>query len=175
MRQQWIATIAAAATLSLFSGQALADKVEVKGVHLCCGNCVNIAKKLLAKAEGVSDVEADKDSKTVTFTAADEKAVKAGLHALHAGGLFGKATSDGKEIKVKAHKKGEKADEITIKSVHVCCGACKKALAKVFEGSKVSFSGKGAVQNLTISGKDLDKGEVLDSLREAGFNGTIAK
>jgi hypothetical protein len=111
----------------------------------------------------------------VTFTAADEKAVKAGLHALHVGGLFGEATSDGKEIKVKAPKKGDKADEITLKKVHVCCGACKKALTKLFEGSTVSFSGKGSVQDITISGKDLDKGEALETLRKAGFNGTIAK
>jgi len=175
MRQLGIAIIAAAA-LAFFSGNAYADKVEVKGLHLCCGQCVKVAKGLLAKVEGVSDVEADKDSKTVTFTAADDKAVKAGLKAIFAGGFYGAATSDGKEVKAPAApKKGDKADEITVKGVHSCCGQCRKALTKLFDGSKVSFDGKGPKQDVTISGKDLDKGEVLESLRKTGFNGTVAK
>jgi copper chaperone CopZ len=176
MRQQWIATVAAVASLGLFSSQGFAAKVEVKGPHICCGQCVRVAKGLLAKVKGVSDAEVDKDSKTITFTAEDDKAVAAGLKAIMAGGFYGTATSDGKEVKAAgAAKKGSKGDEITVKGVHSCCGQCRKALTKLFEGSKVSFSGKGPKQDVTISGKDLDSGEVLEALHKAGFNGTIGK
>jgi bacterioferritin-associated ferredoxin len=176
MRQQWIGAVAAAAALSFFAGQTRAAAVEVKGLHICCGQCVNVAKKILAKVDGVSDAAGDKDSKTVTFAATDDKAAKAGIKALLAGGFYGEATIDGKETKVAGTpKKGGKADEITVKGVHSCCAACRKALTKAFADSKVSFSGKGPQQDVTISGKDLDKGETIEALRKAGFNGTIAK
>jgi hypothetical protein len=176
MRQQWIATVAAVATLSFFAGPALAASVEVKGLHLCCPRCCTVAKGLLAKVKGVSDATADKGTKTVTFTAADDKAVEAGLKALMAGGFYGAATSDGKEIKMgAAPKKGDKADEVTVKGVHSCCGQCRTALTKLFGEAKVTFNGKGPQQDVTISGKDLDQGEVIEALRKTGFNGTIAK
>jgi hypothetical protein len=136
--------------------------------------CEKGAKDALAKVDGVSDVACVRKDKIVTFTAKDDKAATAGVKALLEAGYFGTATNEGKEIKVEVAtpKKDDKADDVTVKNVHVCCPACKKAISGLFEGSKVDFPDKGQVK---ISGKDLDKATVLDALRKAGFNGTIEK
>src|SRR5580692_1999748 len=75
-------------------------KVEVKGPHLCCKQCVNVSVGLLKKVDGVSDAKADVKTKTVTFTAKDSKAAKAGVMALVNGGFYGAASAGGKDIKI---------------------------------------------------------------------------
>jgi len=167
----------------MFAGLATAvlaaeggGKVEVKGPHLCCGQCVKIATNLLKKVDGVSDIKADQKSKVVTFTAKDDKAAKAGFQAIVEGGFFGTATEGGKALEavIPAGPKG-KADVVSVKDVHVCCGQCEKAINKIFTGSKVSFDGKGPQKTVRIEGKNLDRGEVLETLHKTGFNGTVEK
>jgi copper chaperone CopZ len=159
------------------AGQSFADKVEVKGPHICCPQCVNVAQGLLAKIDGVSDAVADAKTKTVTFTAKDAAATKAGIDALIKGGFSGTATSDGKEVKVAlpAIEKGDKVAAVVVKDVHVCCGACQNAIKGAFKGAKVSFEGKGPQRTVTIEGGDLYRGSVLETLRSKGFNGTPEK
>ena len=70
----------------------------VKGPHICCKQCINVAKKILSKVDGVSDVDPDQKTKTVTFKAKDEAGAKAGYKALLDGGFFGTATYDGKDV-----------------------------------------------------------------------------
>ena len=160
-----------------FVGQAAASDVEVKGPHICCGQCVKVVKSILSKVDGVTDANADAKAKTVTFKASDEKSAKAGVKALFDGGFFGSATNDGKELKVAVAgaNKGGKADSVTVKGVHACCGLCKTAIQGVFADSTITYAGKGPQQTVTITGGDLYRGTVLQALRKAGFNGTIDK
>ncbi len=177
MRQFLVLAVATVAFAGLSVGQARADKVELKGTHLCCGNCVKIAKAALEKVDGVSDADASKDTKTVTFTAKDEKAAAAGIKALVDAGFYGKATKDGKEYKIDTPevKKGTKADSVTVKSVHVCCDNCKEAVEATLKDLKITYEGKSAVKTVKIEGKDLDKADILEALRKAGFNGSVEK
>jgi copper chaperone CopZ len=165
----------AVAVAGLIWAPVAASDVEVKGPHICCGQCVKIAKGILAKVEGVTDANADQKSKTVTFKATDEKAAKAGVKALFDGGFFGAATNDGKELKVAAAavKKGDKAASVTVKDVHVCCGQCKKGIKEIFNDAKISYEGSGPQLTVTIEGDDLYPGTVLEALRKAGFNGKL--
>ena len=178
MRQLFVAA-AVLAFAGLTAGPALAGKVEVKGSHVCCPQCANTIKKALEKVDGVSDVAAAK-GQPITFTAKDEKAAAAGVKALMDAGFAGTATDDGKEVKneTTAPKKGEKADEVTIKNVHICCNQCKNAVTKLFKDDKVTFADEDKTTKtatIKISGKDLDKAEVLEELRKAGYNGTVEK
>jgi periplasmic mercuric ion binding protein len=153
------------------------NKVEVKGPHICCAACVKSVNKILEKVDGVSAVVADKTTKKVTFTAKGDKSAQAGFKALVDGGFFGTATSDGKEIKLTMEtlKKGDKADVVTVKDVHVCCGQCQNAIKKIFTGSTVSFAGDGAQRTVRIEGKGLDRAEVIETLHKTGFNGSLEK
>ena len=51
---------------------AQAEKVTVKGVHLCCGSCVSAAGEALKEVEGVSKAACDRNGKIVVFQATDE-------------------------------------------------------------------------------------------------------
>lgn len=172
MRQLFVATVAAVALLAAFSQQAQAGKVEIKGVHLCCPQCVKGVGDVLGKVDGVSDAKCDRPTKTVTFTSKNAEATEKALQGLCAAGFYGTATDDGKEVKVtlKTPKAGDKADDVTVKDVHLCCNQCKNQAKDLFKDAKVEFPGKNEMK---ISGKDLDKAKVLETLRKAGFNGKI--
>lgn len=174
MRQVFAVVIAALALVALTAGQSIADTVEVKGPHICCKQCVTAVGKILEGVAGVSDGKCDIKAKTVTFTAKDEAAAKAGVDALIKGGFSGSATRDGKEMKVALApvEKGAKVETVTVKDVHVCCGQCQKAINAVFKDSKVKYDGSGAQRTVIISGGELYRGSVMEALRKAGFNGT---
>lgn len=177
MRHLFSVLFAGLAVAALNATTTSADTVEVKGPHICCPQCVTAVGKILAGVEGVSDAKADAKTKTVTFTAKNAAAVKAGIDALVKGGFSGKATADGKAVKVElpAVAKGAKAETVTVKDVHVCCGACQKAINALFKDSKVKYEGTGAQRTVIVSGGDLFPGTVVETLRKGGFNGTVEK
>lgn len=171
MRRFFLA--AAAAVLGLAAGAVAvrADSVEVSGVHLCCNRCVSVASQAVGKVDGVTDAKGDRATKKLTFTAKDEKAVKAAKDALTEAGFFGTFKVDGKDIADTTEaKKGEKVAEVTVKGAHICCGACKTAATGLFKEAKVEFPGKDTIK---ITGKDLDTADVLSILHKAGFGGKI--
>jgi copper chaperone CopZ len=152
-------------------------KVEVKGPHICCKQCISVVGKILGKVDGVADVKADAATKMVTFTAKDDAAAKAGVKALIDGGFYGAATADSKEMKftLPAGKKGDKVDVLKVKDVHVCCGQCEKAIKAIFSDGKVSFEGKGPQKTVSVESKGLEAASVLETLRKTGFNGSIVE
>jgi hypothetical protein len=171
MRQR-LAALVAAALLVAGASVVQADSVEVKGVHLCCPACQKAVKGILDNVEGVTEIACDRQKKTVRFTATDEKTARKGFTALRQGGFYGKATVDGKAITIKNKASTDKTNEVTIKNVHVCCGACKKAIEKLFKGATITYTGDGPQKNVTIAGEDLTRAGVLDTLRKGGLNGT---
>lgn len=177
MRQLFAVLLMGLAGASMSGAEGGATKVEVKGPHICCTQCVNVVADILGKVEGVSDVKSNTKTKTVNFTAKDDKAAQAGFKALLDGGFFGTATADGKEIKngLPATAKGGSVESITVKDVHVCCGACRTAVNKAFKDAKVSYAGKGPQLTVTIAGTALEQSAVLETLRKAGFNGKLDK
>jgi len=67
--------------LLTLAGTARAEtKVVLKDVHLCCGQCVKAVAGILNDA-GVKGA-CDQKAKTVTITAADDKAAQKALDAL---------------------------------------------------------------------------------------------
>jgi copper chaperone CopZ len=177
MRQVFSVVLSGLAVALLAAGQAGAGSVEVKGPHICCKQCAKTIGGILSKVDGVSGAKCDIPNKTVTFTATDEAAAKAGVKAIVDGGFFGAATHDGKELKidVATPKAGAKAEVVTIKGVHMCCGQCQTAAKKLFPDAKLSFEGKGPQKDVRIEGTGLEASAVIGSLRKAGFNGTAEK
>lgn len=172
MRQSVLAAAALIAAVAWGAGTAHAGKVEVKGAHICCGNCTKAITGILSKVDGVEkdSIKAPKGG-DITFTTKDDKTTAAAIKALNDGGFAGTATDEGKEVKSDLAAATGKADEVTIAHTHICCPKCKDAITKLFPDDKVSFAADNTTA--TIMGKDLDKAAVLESLRKAGFNGEI--
>lgn len=168
-----------ALSVSLLSASEDAEvKVEVKGPHICCKQCINVVGKILGKVDGVTAAKCDIKTKTITFNAKNDATAKAAVTALLDGGFFGSATAGGKDLKidVPAGKK-EKFDVVTIKDVHVCCGQCVTGVEKAFAdvGAKTTCKGAGPQKTVTVEKAGLEQAAVLEALRKAGFNGTIVE
>jgi periplasmic mercuric ion binding protein len=173
MRSGFVLLSAVVMAAGLSAGALQAGKVEVKGVHLCCGMCVKGVAGALKGVDGVADAKCDQKGKTVTFTTKDDKTTAAALKALTDAGYFGDATDDGKAVKLDAGKAEGKANDVTVKGVHVCCKQCENAIAALLKDGKVTYTGTGAIKDLKVSGKDLDKAKVLESLQKGGFTGKV--
>src|SRR5436309_14196287 len=92
------AMLASASCVVVLTGMILAEtKVEVKNVHICCPACEKATAKILE--ESGAKGAADKGTKMITFTAADDKAAQKALDALAAGGFHG--DTGNKDLKIK--------------------------------------------------------------------------
>ena len=78
-----------ATTLLLGAATVDAGQVTIKGVHLCCGACQSRADSALDGIPGLTKAAADRNSKVISFVAANDKAVAAGIASLAKNGFYG--------------------------------------------------------------------------------------
>ncbi len=176
MRQLFVAAGLIVAVSAVQVAAQDGKKAEVKGAHICCGQCVKVMTGILAKVDGLADVKVDQKTKTVTFTAKDKATAERAVSAIYEAGFAGTAKYDDAALAAPAAKQSDsKTKEITVKGVHACCGQCHKAIKALFEGAKVDITGTGAQRTVTITGADLSPATVLQKLNETGFNGKIEK
>jgi len=179
MSRKNVLSLCALTLIGLLAGAptARAADVTVKGVHLCCGSCVEGATAALSPVKGVTKIACDRDSKLVNFHAADDKAASAGIAALAAHGFHGKATHGGKPLSFPASgvKKGTTADILTLHGLHLCCGGCvdgaQTAVEKVNGVTAIDIDREAGTMKLT--GKNIDVVAALMALNDGGFHGTV--
>lgn len=163
--------------LVLGSGGAFgADtKVELKGTHLCCGQCVKAVDDILKKVDGASG-KCDQKAGTVTITAKDDATAQKALDALAAGGFHG--TTDNKDLKVKDDSgvsKG-KVKSLTLENVHNCCNSCNRAIVAAV-GKVAGVTGntaKAKTDTFDVTG-DFDAEELVKALNAAGYHVKVKK
>ena len=79
MRSKWCVLLAGASVVVVLSAASPAEtKVEVKGVHLCCGACVKGVATALKGVDGAS-AACDQKAGTVTITASSEATAQKAL------------------------------------------------------------------------------------------------
>jgi periplasmic mercuric ion binding protein len=167
----------AAFVLVLASGRAFgADtKVELKGTHLCCGQCVRAVDDILKKIDGVTG-KCDQKAGTVSITAKDDATAQKALDALSAAGFHG--TTDNKDLKIKDDSgvsKG-KVKSLTVEGVHNCCGQCNKAIVAAL-GKVAGVTGntaKAKSDTFDVTG-DFDAEELIKALNAAGYHVKVKK
>ena len=165
--------------LAMGFSAAEAGTVTVKGAHICCGSCVNGAKKALKDVDGVSSAAAERSGGTISFEAKDSKAAEAGIKALAKAGYFGKAAHGDKTLKFpkSGAKKDAKADTVTLTGVHLCCRACVNAAAKAAEDVKgvTKVDVDKTEKTVKLTGKDIDVNKAVAALNGTGFFAKIEK
>jgi copper chaperone CopZ len=164
-------------TLVLASaGAARADTtVELKGTHLCCGQCVNTVNAILKKIDGVTG-KCDQKTGTVTITAKDDATAQKALDALAAGGFHG--TTNHKDLKIKDDSgatKG-KVKTLTLTGVHDCCGSCNRSIDAAVKKVPGVTGNTAKAKNDTfeVTG-DFDAEELIKALNGAGFHVKVKK
>jgi copper chaperone CopZ len=163
-----------ALTVLLGGLQVQAGEVVVTGVHICCPLCVDGLNEAFKETAGVSEVKVEKDAKKVTFTAADADAARAGVQALARAGYAGKAVHGGEELPFPGSRRRDaKANEVTIRGLHNCCGGCAKTIEAALKGvagvEKVSLDNRVA----TVTGKEVSQKALIDALHAVGLHGNI--
>jgi mercuric ion binding protein len=168
--------LAIGALAMVSAGSVRADtKVELKGTHLCCPQCVRAVDGILKKVEGASGT-CDQKTGTVTITAKDDATAQKALDALAAGGFHG--TTDNKNLKVKDDSgatKG-KVKTLTLEGVHNCCGACNKAIVAAL-GKVDGVTGntaKAKSDTFEVTG-EFDAAELVKALNAAGYHVKVKK
>jgi copper chaperone CopZ len=158
------------------AGAARAEtKVELKGVHLCCGACVKAVGQIVQKVDGAK-ATCDRDTKTVTITAPDDATAQKVLNALAAGGFHGDTGNASLTIKDDSGASKEKVKSLTVTGVHNCCPACCKAIKATVEKVSGVTGDTATPKNNTfeVTG-DFDAGELVKALNDAGFHVKVKK
>jgi copper chaperone CopZ len=161
--------------LALASSARAEVKVELKGVHLCCGNCVKSVGTILKDVEGVK-AKCDQKAKTVTITAPDAKTAQKALDALAAGGFQGDTGQKDLAIKDDSGAVKGKVKSVSVSGVHNCCGNCCKAIketVKKVDGVKADTA-KPKMNTFEVTG-DFDAAELVKALNAAGFHVKVKK
>jgi copper chaperone CopZ len=171
-----LTAFACLAVLPLLAGPARAEtKVELKNVHLCCGNCVKAVAGIIKGVDGVT-AKCDQKARTVTLTARDDAAARKALDALAAGGFHGQ--SDHKELAIKddSGASAGKVKSLTLTGAHNCCPACCKAIkatVKKVEGV-TGDTAKPKGDTFEVTG-DFDAAALVKALNDAGFHVKVKK
>ena len=168
-----MACVVAVAAFAQAGTAAAADaKVELKGVHMCCGGCAEEVEAILGKVEGVTAVATDKKAKSAAFTAADAKSAQKALDALAAGGFHGDPGKDkGYDFKDDSGAKAGKVKSLTVTGFHNSCGGCVKSFKEAIKDVKgvTGVSAKSKVSSAEVTG-EFDAAEVVKALNKAGFH-----
>lgn len=170
---RWILAVG----FGLCATSAWAGDVSISNVHLCCGSCVAAVDEALADLKGITDVGADQNTKTIRFSASDDKAAEAGIAALAKHGFFGQAKHGGKKLEFPSTgaKKGEKTNQVVLHGVHLCCGACvtgaKKSLEDVPGLSEILVDRAGG--KITLKGAGMETTKIFAALNAGGFYASL--
>lgn len=151
---------------------AAAEKVELKGVHMCCDGCAEDVAAILGKVGGVSGVATDKKTKSATFTATDAKAAQKALDALAEGGFHGDPGKDkGYAFKDDSGVKAGKVKSLTVTGFHNSCGGCVKSFQAAIKDVKgvTGDNAKSKVTTAEVTG-EFDAAELINALNKAGFH-----
>ena len=165
--------LVATSLLSLSSVGSVAraeSKVEIKGVHLCCGACEKGVVTALKGLDGVTQVS-DRKSKTVTLTASNDEAAQKAIDALAAAGYHGDIESSTLSIKKETNVPAGKVKSLSLTNLHNCCGACGKAIKGAVK-TVAGVSGdtvKPKEADFDVTG-DFDAAELVKALNAAGFH-----
>jgi copper chaperone CopZ len=171
MRGKFGMVLAGCSSLLVLGAAALAEtKVEVKGVHLCCGACVKGVNTALKGMDGVTHV-ADRASGTVTLTARDEASAQKALDALADAGYYGETESKGPAIKPASGLPEGKVKSLSLAGTHNCCKSCTNAIKKAVKTvpGVTGDTVQPKVDSFEVTG-DFDAAAVLKALNDAGFN-----
>ena len=176
MQTRRLFALAAGCALALAGAAPAETTVKLKNTHLCCPACVRAAGAILKGVDGVQAAACDTKTKTITFTAADDKTAQKALDALAAGGFHGDTGNKNLTIKDDSGVAAGKVKSVTVSGAHNCCGACCRALkaaVKKVEGAKEDTA-KPKEKTFTVSG-DFDAAELVKALNAAGFHVQVTK
>ncbi len=148
-------------------------QVQLKGVHLCCGGCVNAVTRAVESVPGVA-CECDMAHGTVTLTARDDAAAQKALDAIAAAGLHGETGDAHLAMRTECDVPAGKAQSVTVSGIHNCCQPCYEAIEGAIgtvEGVTSDTAQPGAT-TFEVAG-NFDAAALVRALNAAGFSAQV--
>ncbi|MEM8953062.1 MAG: cation transporter [Verrucomicrobiota bacterium] len=146
------------------------NDVTLTGLHLCCGGCERAVEKAL---DGMEDVEftVSRSSDSVNITSSRSSAIQDAVDAIGSAGYYGKSNYPEISIADVEDTSTDKTDTAEIKGLHICCGACERAidesLTAVDGVNSVSIDKEAGIVSV---GGEFTTADTVAALRTAGFN-----
>jgi copper chaperone CopZ len=161
----------------LCGGSALRaeTKVELKNVHLCCGQCIKAVAGILKNVKDVKGV-CDREGKTVTITAPDDKTAQAAVDALAEAGFHGETGNKSITVKADSGVTAGKVKTLTLTGVHNCCASCCRTIKETVKkvDGVTGDTAKPKTNTFTVTG-DFDAEALVKALNTAGFHVKVKK
>jgi len=130
---------------------------------------------------GGKEAKVDKASKTLTFTAANEKVAQVALDKLGAAGFWGEvekpfSMKDDSGTLLPPKAKAVKLSSGVFKGAHNCCDACNKALVEAIKGVEgvESEECKAKEASFTVKGA-FDPAALVKAVNAAGYHVKLDK
>lgn len=148
--------------------------LKLKGVHLCCGGCVDAVVAAVESVPGAAS-ECDMENRTVTLTAKDDAAAQKALDAIAAAGLYGETGNERLRMKAEQNIPPGKVRKLKVSGIHNCCQPCYEAIEgaiRSVEGvtSDTAEPGETAFE---VRG-NFDAAALVRSLNAAGFHAKVS-
>ncbi len=150
-------------------------QVQLKGVHLCCGGCVNA---VATAVESVPDVtcQCDMAHGTVTLTARNDTAAQKALDAIAAAGLHGETGDAHLAMRTARDIPAGKVQRLTVSDIHNCCEPCYEAIKGALnsvEGVTGDTARPGKIA-FEVTG-NFSAAELVQALNAAGFHAKVKR
>lgn len=149
-------------------------QVQLKGVHLCCGGCVDAVVTAVESVPGAA-AQCDMENRTVTLTAKDDAAAQKALNAIAAAGLHGETDNERLKMKAEHNIPPGKVRKLKVSDIHNCCQPCCEAIQgaiRSVEGvtSDTAEPGETAFE---VRG-NFSAAALVRSLNAAGFHAKVS-
>lgn len=165
--------------LAASSATAEEIKIELTGLHLCCGGCSAALAEALADVSGLLDKSIEQEAGSAAFFVADTAAADAALAAVAKAGFGAAVKRQGQTAAFPAEKIDPelRQDVLRFQGVHLCCKGCVRGVLKAFEGAAevVSVDCDLKARTVTLSGKNISVAGAQKRLIAAGYYGTLVK
>lgn len=149
-------------------------QVQLKGVHLCCGGCVDAVITAVQSVPGAA-AQCDMENGTVTLSAKDDAAAQKALDAIAAAGLHGETGN--KRLRMKdEHKIPQgKVRRLRVSGIHNCCQPCYEAIEDAIRSVEgvTSDTAEPGETTFEVEG-NFEAAALVRSLNAAGFHAKIS-
>jgi mercuric ion binding protein len=148
--------------------------LKLKGVHLCCGGCVDAVAAAVENVPG-APVQCDMENRTVTRTAKDDAAAQKALDAIADAGLHGETGDKHLAMKVERNVPPGKVRRLKVTGIHNCCQPCCEAIKGAIRSVEgvTSDTAEPGETTFEVNG-NFDAAGLIRSLNAAGFHAKVS-
>lgn len=149
-------------------------QVQLKGVHLCCGGCVDAVATAVEGVPGAT-VQCDMESRTVTLTAKYDATAQKALDAIADAGLHGETGDKHLAMKVERHVPPGKVQRLKITGIHNCCQPCYQAIKDAIDRVEgvTNDTAEPGKTTFEVNG-NFHADALLEALNAAGFHAKVS-